>query len=337
MTLGPDPADRLDKALAEVAPEEAGLSRSRLAQLIATGAVSRGGEIIRDRKIRPIPGEVWQIRLEPEPAAELVAENIPLAILYEDAELLVVNKPAGMVVHPAPGSLSGTLVNALLWHCGDSLIHVGDETRPGIVHRLDKDTSGLLVAVKTGRAHASLSAQFKVHSVTRRYLAVCHGVPEASDPRLRGLPGVTFEPGGTIRIETRIGRHPANRQRQAVVAPPQGRHAITHLQVLEKFSEVAALVECRLETGRTHQIRVHLAHIGHALIGDPVYGRRRILSEKRLGEAARTANEFPRQALHAAFLQFTHPATQERIGFSAPMPKDMLDLIDVFHTNIQPR
>ncbi|CAN0603626.1 unnamed protein product, partial [Ectocarpus sp. 12 AP-2014] len=205
-------------------------------------------------------------------AAEVktVAEDIPLAIVYEDDDLIVVDKPTGMVVHPAPGSPSGTLVNALLHHFGGKLSGVGGEKRPGIVHRIDKDTSGLLVVAKSDAAHHGLAAQFADHSLERSYLAVCHGVPDIGDPRLAGVKGVGFEQGGIIRITTQLARHKTDRQRQAVLFQ-NGRHAVTRLRLAETFGTSAALISCKLETGRTHQIRVHLAHIGHGLIGDPVY------------------------------------------------------------------
>jgi 23S rRNA pseudouridine1911/1915/1917 synthase len=229
-----------------------------------------------------------------------------------------------MVVHPAPGTPSGTLVNALLHHCGDTLSGIGGERRPGIVHRIDKDTSGLLVVAKSDRAHHGLARQFEDHSVTRRYLAVAHGVPMASDPRLRGLRGVTMEAGGVIRIATNLARHRTDRQRQAVVWE-EGRHAITRLRVVEPFDTQAALVECWLETGRTHQIRVHMAYAGHGLVGDQTYGGRRKVAGASSG--ADLANAFPRQALHAATLGFDHPVTGERLEFVAPLPDDMAQLI----------
>lgn len=327
VTLGPDSPPRLDKALSLAVPEEAALSRSRLARLIAEGAVSRGGEVVTDQKARVAPGETWQIRLGPAAAVETLPEAIALNVVYEDADLIVIDKPAGMVVHPAPGSPSGTLVNALLHHCGDSLSGIGGERRPGIVHRIDKETSGLLVAAKSDRAHHGLAAQFEAHSVTRHYLAVCHGVPMGSDPRLRGTRGVSFEAGGVIRIATNLARHRTDRQKQAVTWPPEGRHAVTRARVVEAFAGQAALIDCWLETGRTHQIRVHLAHAGHGLIGDPVYGGRRKLSERLMGEGARAAAEFPRQALHAASLGFDHPVTGARLGFTSALPADMLELV----------
>jgi 23S rRNA pseudouridine1911/1915/1917 synthase len=217
-------------------------------------------------------GERLVLRLPEAAPARDLAEAIPLDVRHEDDEIVVVMKPAGMVVHPAPGAPAGTLVNALLHHCGDRIAGVGGARRPGIVHRLDKDTSGLLVVAKTDRAHAGLSAAFKAHAIERLYLALAWGAPDPAEPRLAGLPGVGFEPGGVLRIEGAIGRHPSDRKRMAVVA--RGRHAVTRVALRERLRP-ASLVECRLETGRTHQIRVHMAHVGHPLVGDPVYGRRR--------------------------------------------------------------
>ena len=249
----------------------------------------------------------------------------PTPIVADD-DIVVVDKPAGLVVHPAPGSPRGTLVNALLHHCGDSLSGVGGMRRPGIVHRIDKDTSGLLVAAKSDRAHRGLAVQFADHSVERAYLAFCHGVPDAGDPRLAGLPVVRWEEGGILRIEARLDRHRHDRQRQAVVQSG-GRHAATRARVLDSYAGAAALLECRLETGRTHQIRVHLAHVGHPLIGDPVYGGRRKAAARLLGdEVAGAVDRFPRQALHAAELGFVHPVTGENVRFASDPPPDMTDL-----------
>jgi len=326
----PDPAPpRLDKALAVAVPEAAGLSRSRLARLIADGAVTRAGTALTDPAGRVSAGETIEIALpEPEPLQD-APQPLPLTVLYEDAELIVIDKPAGMVVHPAPGSRDGTLVNALLHHCGPSLAGIGGARRPGIVHRLDKETSGVLVAAKTDRAHHGLSGQFAAHSVERHYTALVHGVPDRAEARLAGLPGVGFEDGGVLRIATRLGRHPVDRQRQAVLAAG-GRHAVTRARVEARFGSppALALVDCWLETGRTHQIRVHLAHVGHPLVGDPVYGGRRRLPARALPEAAaRAVAAFPRQALHAATLGFDHPLTGARLRFAAPLPADMAALI----------
>ncbi len=332
LRLGDAPAVRLDKALAAAVPEGSGLSRSALARLITEGAVSRpDGTVLGDPRMRVWPGEELVLRLDPPRPDRAAPEAIPLAIVFEDAHLIVVDKPAGMVVHPAPGAASGTLVNALLAHCGGSLSGIGGVARPGIVHRIDKDTSGLLVAAKTDAAHQGLAAQFAAHTVLRRYLALCRGAPDAGDPRLAGLPGTGFEPGGILRIEGNIDRHGGDRKRMAVVRGG-GKAAVTRARVCERFGAgprpVAALVECRLETGRTHQIRVHLAHVGHPLVGDQVYGRARPVAAGALGPEAETALQtFPRQALHAAALGFVHPATGETLDFEAPLPPDLAELL----------
>ena len=323
VTIAADPPDRLDKALARDVPEEEALSRSRLARLIAEGAVSRGGAAVTDPKARVAAGEDWLVTVEAGADPDTLPEPIPLVICHEDADLIVIDKPAGMVVHPAPGTPGGTLVNALLHHFGGNLSGVGGEKRPGIVHRIDKDTSGLLVVAKSDRAHHALAAQFEAHCADRVYLALCHGVPEQGDPRLRGLPGIGFEAGGLLRIATRLARHKTDRQRQAVRFHG-GRHAVTRVRVLEAFADQVALVECRLETGRTHQIRVHMAHAGHALVGDQTYGGRRRAARIPAAEAV---NAFPRQALHAAELGFAHPTSGERLHFAVPLPPDMAGLL----------
>lgn len=321
-------SDRLDKALAALAPEDAALSRSRLARLIAEGAISGPAGPVSDGKARALPG-AYLVRIGAPEMLEAQPEAIALAIVYEDAELIVVDKPAGMVVHPAPGAPSGTLVNALLHHCADSLSGIGGAARPGIVHRIDKETSGLLVVAKTDRAHQGLARQFADHSAHRRYLAIAHGGIDPADPRLRGLRGIAFEPGGVLRITTMLGRHQSDRQRQAV-SFDRGRHAVTRARLIESFGHPpqVMLVECRLETGRTHQIRVHMAHAGLGLVGDPVYGGSRRPSVKVLGAAAAAAiAAFPRQALHAAELGFEHPVSKEWLEFSSPLPDDMAALL----------
>jgi 23S rRNA pseudouridine1911/1915/1917 synthase len=312
VTLGPEPV-RLDRALAAAVPEGLGLSRSRLQALIVEGGVAGAdGTVLADPRRHVAPGtEVVVTVPAPAPAAA-AAEAIPLNVVYEDADVIVIDKPAGLVVHPAPGQRDGTLVNALLHHCGGTLSGIGGRLRPGIVHRIDKDTSGLIVAAKSDVAHQRLAAQFAAHELERRYLAVVRGVPDAAEPRLAGLPGVSWEPGGWLRIEGRIGRHPGDRKRMAVVSG--GKPAVTRARVLERFPG-AALVECRLETGRTHQIRVHMAYAGHPLVGDNVYGRRR------------DGPAFGRQALHAASLGFRHPITGEAMAFEAGVPADFAALV----------
>ncbi|MCP5072033.1 MAG: RluA family pseudouridine synthase [Rhodobacteraceae bacterium] len=332
LTLSDAPPARLDKALAQVVPEGVSLSRSRLAKLVEEGAVARAGtgEVVSVLKTKGLPGEEWLVTLPEPQALEAVAQDIPLDVVFEDEHLIVVNKPAGMVVHPAPGSKDGTLVNALLHHCGDTLAGIGGEKRPGIVHRIDKNTSGLLVVAKTDAAHQGLAKQFADHSIERRYVAFTHGSPSAADPRLRGLMGVGYEDGGVLRIATNIARHKTDRKKMAVVTN-SGRHAITRARVARAYGPagrpVAARLECWLETGRTHQIRVHMAHCGHGLLGDPVYGGKKRLSRTGLSETDVTSIEaFQRQALHAARLGFIHPATNERQIFETDLPNDLIKL-----------
>lgn len=329
-SIAEDPPQRLDKALSRDVPVDAVLSRTRLTRLINDGAVTVDGVVITNPKGRVAEGAEIAITVEDADESHIGPEDIALDVIHEDADLIVINKPVGMVVHPAPGTPSGTLVNALLHHCGADLSGVGGVKRPGIVHRIDKETSGLLVVAKTDSAHQGLAAQFAAHSVERYYRALCYGVPAASDPRLRGIRGASFEAGNILRLTTQLARHRTDRQRQAVLFQG-GRHAVTRVRIVEPFGTppVAALVECWLETGRTHQIRVHLAHAGHGLIGDPTYGGRRKLPAKALSPAAALAVQaFPRQALHAAVLGFVHPVTGADLRFEAPLPADMTALID---------
>ena len=328
--LADNPPSRLDKALSRDVPESASLSRTRLARLIAEGAVTVDGAVETDAKARVSAGAEVVITVEEAEESHIGPEAIPLDIAYEDDDLIVVNKPAGMVVHPAPGTPSGTLVNALLAHCGDRLSGVGGVKRPGIVHRIDKETSGLLVVAKSDAAHHGLAAQFAEHSAERAYQALVYGVPDAADPRLRGVRGVSFEPGNVLKITTGLDRHRTDRQKQAVRFDG-GRHAVTRARVQEVFGAppCLSLVECRLETGRTHQIRVHMAHAGHGLVGDPVYGGARKLPGRALSDVAAAAVKgFGRQALHAAILGLEHPVTGEALRFEAPLPPDMEALLE---------
>ena len=294
------------------------LSRSRLQGLIEEGAVWRAGATIRDGNTRVKPGEIYEVRV-PEPVpAEPRGQDIPLSIVYEDRDLIVIDKPPGLVVHPAAGNPDGTLVNALIAHCGASLGGIGGVARPGIVHRLDKDTSGLLVAAKTDRAMASLAKQFAAHTVQRAYNAVVWGSPRLGD----GM------------IEGDIGRNPFDRKRMAVVRNA-GKAARTRYRVIERFGDagrpLASLLECRLETGRTHQIRVHLTHLGHPLIGDPSYGKARVAPRAKTEAeitAYAAASGFPRQALHAWLLGFQHPTTHEDIRFESAWPADFSGLVE---------
>ena len=293
---------RLDRALAAAVPT---LSRERLKALIRSGAVEAGGTPVRDPAAKVRGEEALRVAIPEAAPAHNEPQAIPLTIVFEDEHLLVVDKPAGLVVHPAAGNFDGTLVNALLHHCAGQLSGIGGVARPGIVHRIDKDTSGLLVVAKTDVAHEGLAKQFAAHSIDRRYLAIVSGMPKA--------------PSGTV--DAALARSATNRKKIAIVEAGRGKRAVTHWKRLKPLCE-AALVECRLETGRTHQVRVHMASIGHPLLGDPVYGRSGKTHGKLLKEL-----QFHRQALHAAELGFTHPATKLRLSFTSPMPPDMQELM----------
>ena len=297
-------AGRLDKALAAATD----LSRARIQALIAEGAVVLDGDAATNPSAKVGEGTSFSITLPPTTEPEAEPQDIPLDIVFEDAHLLVVDKPAGMVVHPAAGNPDGTLVNALLHHCSGDLSGINGVARPGIVHRIDKDTSGLLVVAKTDAAHEGLAKQFADHSIERRYLAVCGGHPNPREGTIAG----------------RLGRSDRDRKKMAVLAKDSSRgiHAVTHYRDVRTLRG-CALIECRLETGRTHQVRVHCASIGHALLGDPIYGR----DPKALRALLRELG-FHRQALHAATLGFVHPATGERVDFQAGLPADMQELID---------
>ncbi len=310
-----DAGQRLDRVLAARVSD---LSRSRLKALIVDGQVSVGDRAVRDPAYHVKAGETVVVDVPEAAPAEPAAENIPLAVVYEDDAIIVINKPAGLVVHPAAGHPGGTLVNALIAHCGASLSGIGGVKRPGIVHRLDKDTTGILVAAKTDRAHKSLTEQFADHGRTgalrRGYVALVWGVPKL--------------PSGTIDLP--IDRHRTAREKMAVRTG--GREAITRWQVIERFAgengePVASALSCELETGRTHQIRVHLSHTGHPLLGDAVYGSHFKTKASRLNETAQTLLEaLRRQALHAAHLTIEHPVTGEVMSFDADWPQDMAGL-----------
>jgi len=294
---------RLDRALAASIPT---LSRERLKTLIRTGAVETAGAVLRDPATKVRGNEDLRVAVpEPTPAHN-VPQDIPLRVVFEDEHLLVVDKPAGLVVHPAAGNPDGTLVNALLHHCGGSLSGIGGVARPGIVHRIDKDTSGLLVVAKTDVAHEGLARQFAAHTIERRYLAIVTGVPKASEGK----------------VDAPLARSATNRKKIAIVDGGRGKRAVTHWRRLTVLKD-AALVECRLETGRTHQVRVHMASLGHPLVGDPVYGR----SGKTHGSLLKELG-FHRQALHAAELGFIHPVTKSRLSFASAMPADMQELFN---------
>ena len=294
---------RLDRALADAVPT---LSRERLKSLIRSGAVEAAGQPVRDPATKVRGEEAFRVAVPEPTAAHNEPQDIPLKVVFEDEHLLVVDKPAGLVVHPAAGNLDGTLVNALLHHCGGSLSGIGGVARPGIVHRIDKDTSGLLVVAKSDVAHEGLARQFAAHSIDRRYLAIVNGVPRSAQGK----------------IDAPLARSAANRKKIAIVEGSRGKRAVTHWRRLQPLRD-AALVECRLETGRTHQVRVHMASIGHPLVGDPVYGRAGKMHSKLLKEL-----QFHRQALHAAELGFSHPVTKHRLSFSSPMPPDMQELFN---------
>ncbi|MDY7098306.1 MAG: RluA family pseudouridine synthase [Pseudomonadota bacterium] len=295
---------RLDKALADATE----LSRARIQALIGEGRVEIGGEPATSAKTKVAADASFRITVPPAIEAEAIAQDIPLDIAFEDEHLVVVNKPAGMVVHPAAGNPDGTLVNALLHLCHGQLSGIGGVARPGIVHRIDKDTSGLLVVAKSDAAHEGLASQFAQHTVHRRYLALTSGTPSPRE--------------GTI--DARLGRSDANRKKMAVLEKnsSRGKHAVTHYTVLDVFPH-SALIECRLETGRTHQVRVHCASIGHALLGDQSYGK----TPKPL-KSLLSRLDFARQALHAAELGFVHPISGNFVSFSAAVPRDMQELID---------
>ncbi len=326
--------ERLDRALAVLLPD---LSRSRLKTLIEGGHVLLlteapeaedddpiDGATVTEPSSRVKPGQVFALALPEAEAAAPVPQDIPLSILYEDASVIVIDKPAGMVVHPAPGNPDGTLVNALLYHCGESLTGIGGVARPGIVHRIDKETSGILVVAKTETAHAHLSAQFADHSVDRSYRAFVWGGPVPLEDRIEGP----------------IGRHPTDRKRMAITA--KGKHAVTYYSTLARYGvpdiTLVTQLACQLETGRTHQIRVHLTHRGHPLLGDPVYGRpskqslaayagaQRSGALARWDQIAAYVKDWDRQALHAAELGFTHPVSSERLHFASPLPADLAGL-----------
>jgi len=306
---------RLDKLLSEALPD---VSRSRLKALIKDGHViataGSAEKIIISPSYSVKLGDIFEVRTPEAEDPDPQAENIPLDVTFEDEHLIVVNKPTGMVVHPAPGSPTGTLVNALLYHCGDSLSGIGGVKRPGIVHRIDKETSGLIVVAKHDKAHNGLATQFADHSIERRYVAVCKGMPKP-------LSG---------KIEGNIARHPVDRKRMAV-SERGGKWAVTHYKAIATYAQagtaLATQIECQLETGRTHQIRVHMAHIGNALIGDPVYGNSNKLSNRIKGPVRAALQGFKRQALHARTLGFIHPISGKPFKFESELPYDIKELL----------
>lgn len=294
---------RADKFLSACFPE---ISRSQIQRLISDGNVVCDDVTIGDNAYKVKEGESFVLSIPEAVEAEPVPQDIPVDILYQDEDIVVVNKPAGLVVHPGAGVADGTLVNALLYKCHD-LSGIGGVRRPGIVHRIDKETSGILVAAKNDNAHKNLCAQFAEHSIERTYFAFVFGVPNPIN--------------GTV--EGNIGRSPYDRKKMAVIAKG-GKPAVTHYQTVENYKTFAAEVRCRLETGRTHQIRVHLTKIGHSLIGDKVYGTGKKITAKGIDDCIKEqVNNFPRQALHAQSLGFIHPRTGERLFFETPLPEDL--------------
>jgi 23S rRNA pseudouridine1911/1915/1917 synthase len=312
LSVGPVAGDqagtRLDKWLAGAVAD---LSRERLKALIKQGRVRADGETITDPSYGVKPGQTFDVDV-PEPISPIPKpEEIPLVIAYEDEALIVVNKPAGLVVHPAPGNPDHTLVNALIHHCGASLSGIGGVRRPGIVHRLDKDTSGLMVVAKTDAAHHSLAADFAARRIDRTYLALVWGVPAPS----------------AGKIEGNIGRSPKNRRKMAIVSRG-GREALTRFRVEERFGDAVSLVQCKLATGRTHQIRVHMTHIGHPIVGDATYGRAPARKLRSLAmDTAQAISDANRQLLHAATLGFRHPSTEAVMSFDSDLPVEFETII----------
>ena len=314
-TLSSEPADaglRLDKFLARGLPQ---FSRSRLQSLIEEGCVTLRGKTIQDASGKVKPGETYEINIPDAAPSHMEAQPMPLDIVHEDKDILILNKPPGLTVHPGAGNPDKTLVNALLAHCGESLSGIGGVARPGIVHRIDKDTSGLLAVAKNDAAHIHLSEQLSSRTLSRTYLALVWGTPKQKSGTITG----------------NIGRSFSNRKKMAVVKSG-GKPATTHYKVIKNFPGMA-LLECQLETGRTHQIRVHLAHLGHSLVGDPAYGqstnqRLKASAFKSLPAKKREALlAFNRQALHAAALELIHPKTGKRMAFTSKVPEDMERLL----------
>ncbi|MBE6467185.1 MAG: RluA family pseudouridine synthase [Alphaproteobacteria bacterium] len=300
---------RIDKFLAKCFPE---ISRSQIQKNIEQGNVTCDDITVGDNSYKIKEGESFVLVVPEAVDAEPKPQNIELPILYEDDDIVVVNKPSGMVVHPAPGAWDNTMVNALLFHC-NNLSGIGGVKRPGIVHRIDKETSGVLVVAKNDNAHKFLCEQFAEHSIERTYYAVCYGVPNS----MKGV------------IEGDIGRSPYDRKKMAIVSKG-GKKAVTHYQVTEVFKNEACLIKCNLETGRTHQIRVHLSSLGHNLLGDKLYVKSKKMTAKTIAEEIRNfANNFPRQALHAQSLGFIHPKTKEKMFFETKIPEDMQELLNV--------
>ena len=323
ITAQPEAAgERLDRFLAARLEAPTPLSRTRLKVLILEGAVTENGTAVTDPSQSVRAEAEYALLLPPVREATPQAEDIPMDIMFEDDHIIVLNKPSGMVVHPGPGQPGGTLVNALIAHCGGSLTGIGGVMRPGIVHRLDKDTTGVMIAAKSDAAHQKLTEMFAAHDLDRHYLAIAWGMP----PETEG------------RIEAALGRSTRDRKKQAVV--PNGRYAATNWTVIRRLPPFASIVECRLETGRTHQIRVHMAHLGHGVIGDPMYGkpmRSAQMPDTVARDCLAKMRGFRRQALHAASLEFKHPVTNQALHFETPMPDDMTGLVAAIEAGISLR
>lgn len=310
---------RLDKALSLLIPE---LSRSRITAIIKEGDVTLDGAVCTNASLKVQEGQSVTLDIPPAEEGNIQPENIPLDIVYEDDDLLVINKPVGLVVHPGAGNWTGTLVNALLHHCGDSLSGIGGVVRPGIVHRLDKDTSGLMLVAKNDQAHNGLAEQLQERTLSRTYHAIVLGAPMP----LKGV------------VDAPIGRHSQSRLKMAIT--PHGKEARTHYRVLKQAGEAFSLLECKLESGRTHQIRVHMASLGHFLLGDPLYGPQVTKVNKHLkiqgieGEKAGFVKTFPRQALHAQSIEFIHPRDEKPYFFEVSPPEDFFKLLNILSLNI---
>ena len=302
---------RIDRFLAVAHPE---VSRSRIKALLLDQKISLNGQLIVSPSYKVKEDDVIEIIIPETKDIDIIAQKMDLDIIYEDDDLIIINKKAGIVVHPAPGNYDNTLVNGLMYHCGDSLSGIGGVKRPGIVHRIDKDTSGVIVVAKSDAAHSGLSELFQKHDIERLYQAIIWGRPNPIDGSIEG----------------NIGRHPVQRKKMTVVGMNAGKHAITHYKIIKSLSMAASLIECRLETGRTHQIRVHMTSMGHPLIGDQTYGNP---TKNRLANLSKETQlftrNFPRQALHAKSLGFIHPVSGEKLHFEAKIPDDMQMLINI--------
>lgn len=320
---------RLDKALLANLPDDVWLSRSRLSKLIREGGVSHAGEVITKASHLASAGQAWTVRAPADPVPGPIPEDIPLNIVHEDEEIIVIDKTSGMVVHPARGNRTGTLLNAILHYCGSSLPDSWSRNWPGLVHRLDKDTSGLMVLARTERAMLDLVRQFSERSAGRIYTAVVRGDPASLAARHVDRMDIRQTGKGAFRLESLIGRNPQNRLRHAVLQRG-GRVAITNIRTTGLLADGnCAEVECRLETGRTHQIRVHMAHAGHPLVGDQTYGTGSVTLPSGVdGKYQETVRNFSRQALHAGILSLDHPATGKRCEFRSALPEDMKTLLN---------